>query len=189
MRSRDDLSRPADASTTPRRGTRCRRYWKGHYLRELPDEAIEAFLCAAPPTATAACPGRSRPTAARSPTSPTTTTAFSHRDAAFEFVAAPRWTDPAEDAARMAARAAPAAAMEPFASGVYVNALSDEGAAGVRRAYPAAKLARLTALKDRYDPDNVSISTRTSRPRARRAGRCRATARSRGPSGPACRAG
>ena len=31
----------------------------------------------------------------------------------------------------------------------------DEGEAGVRRAYDAAKLARLAELKRRYDPDNV----------------------------------
>ena len=48
-----------------------------------------------------------------------------------------------------------AATMEPYASGAYVNVLSDEGQEGIRRAYPPAKLARLTELKDRYDPDNV----------------------------------
>jgi FAD/FMN-containing dehydrogenase len=46
--------------------------------------------------------------------------------------------------------------MEPFASGVYVNSLADEAeGGGVRAAYYAATLERLTALKDRYDPDNV----------------------------------
>ena len=45
--------------------------------------------------------------------------------------------------------------MEPFASGVYVNALNDDGAQGVRRAYPPEKLARLTTLKNAYDPYNV----------------------------------
>ena len=39
--------------------------------------------------------------------------------------------------------------------GAYVNALSDEGAEGVRRAYPAHKMARLVAVKDAYDPDNA----------------------------------
>jgi len=48
-----------------------------------------------------------------------------------------------------------AAKLDRFASGAYVNALSDEGASGVRRAYSPAKLARLTAVKDAYDPDNV----------------------------------
>jgi hypothetical protein len=44
--------------------------------------------------------------------------------------------------------------MRPFAAGVYANFLSDEGAAGVETAY-GARLQRLTALKDRYDPENV----------------------------------
>jgi FAD/FMN-containing dehydrogenase len=48
-----------------------------------------------------------------------------------------------------------AAKLEPFAAGAYVNALSDEGASGVRRAYSEVKRARLTALKDAYDPGNV----------------------------------
>ena len=63
--------------------------------------------------------------------------------------------DPAEDEERLAAARSYAALMEPFASGVYVNMLSDEGEAGVRRAYPDAKLRRLAAIKSRYDPDNA----------------------------------
>jgi FAD/FMN-containing dehydrogenase len=39
--------------------------------------------------------------------------------------------------------------------GAYVNALSDEGASGVRRAYSDTQRARLTAVKDAYDPNNV----------------------------------
>ena len=81
-------------------------------------------------------------------------TAFSHRDALVEFVAVAAWTDPAEDEARMSAARHWAAAIEPFASGVYVNDLADEGEAGVRRAYSPHKLARLATLKRRYDPDN-----------------------------------
>ena len=65
------------------------------------------------------------------------------------------WTDPAGDQARIAAARQCAAAVAPFASGAYVNTLSDEGADGVRRAYPAHKLARLAAVKDAYDPDNA----------------------------------
>jgi FAD/FMN-containing dehydrogenase len=66
-------------------GHALRRYWKGHYLRSLSDEAIDAFLL----------------------------------------------------------------------RGMYVNAMSDEGASGVARAYPPTKLARLKALKVVLDPDNV----------------------------------
>jgi len=41
----------------------------------------------------------------------------------------------------------------PFASST-TGILSDEGTSGVQAAY-GKRLARLTALKDRYDPDNV----------------------------------
>jgi hypothetical protein len=81
---------------------------------------------------------------------------------AFEYMGAAGWTDAAEDAARMATVRACAGRMEPFASGAYVNALSDDGASGVRRAYPPAVLARLTALKDASTRTTSSTSTRTS---------------------------
>ena len=82
-------------------------------------------------------------------------TAFSHRHVLVEFVGAARWMDPSEDAVRIAAARRYGAAMEPYASGAYVNSLADEGQAGVRRAYSPDKLARLTVLKNTYDPDNV----------------------------------
>jgi hypothetical protein len=131
-----------------------RRYGKGHYLPALPDAAIEAFL--------------SRGGGADNPVGvglqayggaiadvPEQDAAFAHRGTLFEYGAGTRWTDPDEDAARIAVARRCAAALDPFAAGVYVNAVSDEGAAGVRRAYPPATLRRLTALKDRWDPQNV----------------------------------
>jgi hypothetical protein len=44
--------------------------------------------------------------------------------------------------------------MRPHSTGLYANFISDEGAAGVRAAY-GDRMGRLTALKDRWDPDNV----------------------------------
>jgi FAD/FMN-containing dehydrogenase len=97
-------------------------------------------------------------------------TAFSHRDTLVEFVAVAAWSDPAEDHDRMSAARRYATAIEPFASGVYVNDLADEGAAGVKRAYGSGQLARLTALKDRYDPDNVFHLNHNIPPTAQPAG-------------------
>jgi len=48
-----------------------------------------------------------------------------------------------------------AAALEPYTSGSYVNFLGEESAQNVRRAYSSRNLARLTAVKDAYDPGNV----------------------------------
>jgi FAD/FMN-containing dehydrogenase len=127
-----------------------RRYWKGHYFRELPDDAVAALL-AHDPTVAASLQAYGGAIAEV----PEDATAFSQRATAFEYVGATRWTEPADDDSRIAAARASAARLEPFASGVYVNVLGDDGAAGVRRAYPPAKLARLTALKDAVDPDNV----------------------------------
>jgi FAD/FMN-containing dehydrogenase len=145
-----------------------RRYFKGHYLSELSDDAIEAFLSQ----------GELDPGADRSQlpngsfqgyggaiaATSNEDSAFSHRNALVEFVAATRWTDAAEDGERMAAARRYGAVLEPYASGVYVNVLADEGERGVRRAYPADKLAKLAALKRRYDPDNVFHLNQNIRP-------------------------
>ena len=131
-------------------GHEMRRYWKGHYFRDLPDAGIEALLAHDPAVAASlqAYGGAIADV-------PDDACAFSQRGTALEYVGAARWTDPGEDDDRIAAARASAARLAPFASGAYVNVLGDEGAAGVRRAYPPAKLARLTALKDAVDPGNV----------------------------------
>jgi FAD/FMN-containing dehydrogenase len=127
-----------------------RRYWKGHYFRELPDAAIDALLQHDPAMGASlqAYGGAIRDV-------PDDATAFSHRQTAFEYVGAARWTDPAEDDDRIASARQSAARLAPFASGAYVNVLGDEGAAGIKLAYGPEKVTRLTALKDTYDPDNV----------------------------------
>ena len=131
-----------------------RRYWKGHYLPELSDGAIGALVDRDPADPT--LPGVSLQAYGGAIADiDDDATAFSHRRTRFEYVAAVGWSDPAEDGLRMGAARQAAAKLEPFATGAYVNALSDEGALGVRRAYSEAKRARLTAGKDAYDPDNV----------------------------------
>ena len=124
-----------------------RRYSKGHYLPELPDAAIEAFLSRGvraarrSPTGRACRTAASRPTAARSPTSARTTprsataTRWSSSWAAGPGSIRPRTP------MRIAAARALARAMEPFGSGAYVNVIADEG--GPRSGAPTgdAKLA------------------------------------------------
>ena len=131
-----------------------RRYWKGHYLPELSDGAIGALVDRDPEDATLPLVSLQAYGGAIADVDEDAT-AFSHRRTRFEYVAAAAWSDPGEDGLRMGAARRAAAKLDPFAAGAYVNTLSDEGASGVRRAYSEAKRARLTAVKDAYDPDNV----------------------------------
>jgi FAD/FMN-containing dehydrogenase len=131
-----------------------RRYWKGHYLPELSDGAIEALVDRDPADATLPDVSLQAYGGAIADVDEDAT-AFSYRRTRFEYVAAAAWSDPGEDGLRMGAARRAAAKLDPFAAGAYVNTLSDEGASGVRRAYSEAKRARLTAVKDAYDPDNV----------------------------------
>ena len=135
-----------------------RRYAAGHYLAELSDGAIEAFLTRGAVGGsdwTRGAAGGLQAYGGAIGDVPNDDSAFSHRNAVVEFFGGQTWTDPAEDEERMASARAFGAAMAPFASGVYVNVLADEGEEGVRRAYGDAKLAKLAALKRRYDPENI----------------------------------
>jgi FAD/FMN-containing dehydrogenase len=131
-----------------------RRYAKGHYLRELTDEAIDVMLAVTEAGSSAPGVGLQAHGGAIDDMPPDDT-AFSHRGTLFELGASTSWTDPAEDEDRMDGARSYAATMARFASGVYVNMLNDEGPTGVSRAYSPAKLSRLTAVKDNYDPQNV----------------------------------
>lgn len=128
-----------------------RRYWKGHYLPALPDAAIDALESSRRPELGISLQTYGGAIAEVDDGD----SAFSHRDKQFEYVVATQWTEPGEDEARRGAVRGGAAALDPFAAGAYVNVLGDEGQAGLQRAYSAEKLARLTALKDIYDPSNV----------------------------------
>jgi FAD/FMN-containing dehydrogenase len=134
-----------------------RRYWKGHYLEDIGPSAIDAFLSrgGAAPDGGIVPNGFLQAYGGAIGRVGIEESAFSHRNTRFEFVVMAGWEDPAEDETRMGAARRFAAAMESDASGVYVNALSDEGAAGVAHAYRDATLERLRVLKDRYDPDNA----------------------------------
>jgi FAD/FMN-containing dehydrogenase len=144
------------------KGHEIRRYWKGHYFRTLDDEAIATLIesanAADAPAASLQAYGGAIADVGDD------ASAFSQRETAFELVAAARWTDPNEDNLRIEGARRFAARLEPFASGAYVNVLGDEGQRGVRRAYGSHKLQQLTALKNRYDPDNVFHLNQNIRP-------------------------
>jgi FAD/FMN-containing dehydrogenase len=81
-------------------------------------------------------------------------TAFEYRDARYNLAIISRWTDPGDSDTHIRWARETWEAMRPFASGVYVNYLGEEGDSRVKAAYGPAKYERLVALKNKYDPGN-----------------------------------
>jgi len=133
-----------------------RSYWRGEYLKELSNGAIDAFVEHAPRLAASGMPFSQiiflrigQGVAGVDDEA----TAFSHRDAAYLFHPISMWQDPADDGRMIAATRAFCEAMRPFATGAaYLNFTAEDR---VRDAYGEAKYTRLVALKDRYDPGNL----------------------------------
>jgi len=130
-------------------------YWKAHRLPALSDATIDVFCERASAFtspfaqingwAVGGAVSRVDPDA----------TAVGERETGFELSFAVGWrpSDPDGERHRAWSRAG-WEALRGESAGIYANFISDEGSAGVEAAY-GARLARLTAVKDRYDPDNV----------------------------------
>jgi FAD/FMN-containing dehydrogenase len=135
-----------------------RTYWKGHFVRELPDELVDGLLdrmaaLGRPPGQILIESLHGAPK--RSPAVPA---AVAFREAAFNVSAMGAWLDPALDDDGVAWTRETAAALEPWSlsGGGYVNYMqADEPIERVRAAFGEESFARLRALKAEYDPDNV----------------------------------
>ena len=148
-----------------------RSYWRGEYMHELSDDAIDTFL-----THGAQLAGRGAPLSqmiifriGQGVTAVSNdATAFSHRDARYLFHPIAVWSDPRDDEEMIAAGRAFAAAMRPYGTGAsYLNFTPESDR--VRDAYGEEKYARLVSLKDMYDPGNLfrlNQNIRPSRPAA-----------------------
>jgi FAD/FMN-containing dehydrogenase len=87
---------------------------------------------------------------------PEDATAYAGRAAAFDLSADANWSDAAEDETAIDWCRRAMAVVEPDRTiGAYPNGNSDAGPEETRRLYGDAKLTRLAALKETWDPDNV----------------------------------
>jgi hypothetical protein len=86
---------------------------------------------------------------------PADATAFAHRDRRLMLTVAAMYQHAEEQPVHERWVAGLAAELDTADSGAYVGFLGDEGEARVRAAYPAVIWDRLTAVKARYDPDNL----------------------------------
>ena len=134
-----------------------RHYWKGHFVRELPDELIDDLVqrlvaFGRPPVhvlveSLHGTPKDADPRLA----------GISYRDAAFNVSAMAVWGDPSDDDLHIRWARETAAAIEPWSlGGGYANYMqADEPIERVRAAFGDEAFERLQALKARFDPDNV----------------------------------
>ncbi len=135
-----------------------RHYWKGHFVRELPDELIDELLgrivaLGRPPGGVLIESLHGAPKDADGSAG-----VVGFRGAAFNVSVMATWLDPALDEQYIAWARDTAAAIEPwsFGSGGYVNYMqADEPLERVRGAFGDEAFGRLQALKKRYDPKNV----------------------------------
>jgi FAD/FMN-containing dehydrogenase len=135
-----------------------RHYWKGHFVREFPDELIDVLL------ERVVASGRPQPHFLIESLHGAPKDSDQHlggiafRGAAFNVSAMAVWRDPGLDEEHIAWARDSAAAIEPwsYTGAGYANYMqADEPIERVRAAFGDEAFERLQQLKQRYDPGNV----------------------------------
>ncbi len=132
-----------------------RNYWKSHHLKELSDDCIDKIIEFADKMPTDECEIFVPHMEGAPSRVPETATAYAHRQPPFVLNIHTRWRNVSDDERCLAWARDFHRATEPFAQGVYVNFLSDEGEDRVRAAYTTEVWDRLVQLKKKYDPHNL----------------------------------
>ena len=133
-------------------------YWKSSYLERLSDAAIDVILDffgrVPSPRTVVVLEYYGRDGAMQRVSE--AATAFGHRGFPFNFLVTSAWSDPAQRDRNIAWTREFFEAMRPFsAKGAYLDYIGDEGDAGLNASYGSVKLAKLAALKAKYDPENL----------------------------------
>jgi FAD/FMN-containing dehydrogenase len=125
-------------------------------MGELSDDAIESWVASAGQMSSPLSSVVLEPKGRAIARVPDDAMAISGRSAAYFYYAFGIWEDPAQDERHIGWARQFAQAMEPHAvSGMPLNFTADHGEDRVRSTFGEQKYARLVALKDRYDPENV----------------------------------
>ena len=132
-----------------------RNYWKSHHLKELSADCIDKIIEFAGRMPSDECEVFIPHMEGKPSRVPKSETAFSHRGTPFVLNIHTRWQDASDDEKCIAWARDLHSTTEPFAQGVYVNFLSDEGENRVKEAYTKEVWDRLVQIKNKYDPNNL----------------------------------
>jgi FAD/FMN-containing dehydrogenase len=140
-------------------------YWKSENVPELSDPAVATLIehanrIASPFTVIVLEPKRGAIGRV-----PEDAMALGHRDAECTFYGIAMWEDPTESELHISWARGLAAAMEPYTSiGIALNFSSEVTDDRIRATFGAEKYARLVALKNEWDPENVFCNNQNIRP-------------------------
>jgi FAD/FMN-containing dehydrogenase len=149
----------------PITGAGMRQYWKSESLPELTDAAADALAVAGTHPSSPFTQLIIEPKGRAIARLPEDATALGGRGAGWHYVATSIWERAEDDAAGIGWARSTAAALEPHTMlGGSLNFTSDNGGDRPRMSFGEAKYARLVALKDRWDPENVFASNANIRP-------------------------
>jgi len=145
--------------------TGMRNYWTADFLAGLPDEGIETmckYHLTKPSPLSQIILLTGGGAVARVPDD---AMAFGQRQAPFNLHILSLWPEAADDEANIAWTREFGAAMKPYTTGrAYLNFIGEEGEDRVKAAFGPEAYARLQALKDRYDPDNLFCLNQNIKP-------------------------
>jgi FAD/FMN-containing dehydrogenase len=132
-----------------------RYYWKASLMNHITDEAIHIMVerFSAVPSPYTVVGFQQLGNAANRFSKDAT--AFSHRDALYDFLMLSAWEDPKEAERNVQWTRALDVAIQPcLHGGIYVNAFTEDSKQSLKDAYRPETYARLVALKNKYDPTN-----------------------------------
>ena len=140
-------------------------YWTADFMTGLPDEAIDVLAAAGMRPVSPMSPIIVVPGGGAVSRVSDDETAFGERRAPFNIHYLSSWPNPVDNAANIARTREISQSMKPWTTGrVYLNYIGDEGQGRIESSFGPQKLARLRALKAKWDPHNLFRHNQNIRP-------------------------
>ena len=129
-------------------------YWKSTMQRELPDAAIDAIVAHANKMSSPLSALVVEYYGGAAGRVPNDATAFPHRDLPWDILFIAQWTDAAETPIHRDWARAGETALQPFTSNAHLLSILDSDDESIVNTAFGGNLARLAAVKQKYDPTN-----------------------------------
>jgi FAD/FMN-containing dehydrogenase len=131
-------------------------YWKAGFLDELSDAAIETFVAHATDVVSPFQASLMLPLGGAFARAPEGDTPLNYRTAKWDYHVLGQWDDPADSERHITwVRDFDSVMAEYAEDGVYINFVAEPSESAIESGFGSDNYARLVAVKDKYDPDNL----------------------------------